>query len=392
MRPSHRRPLFRVLATFGAGLGAAVGAMVVGLSLSACSDGGTKGASSDVAARAESFKPGVEPWAKLGYRWDWSSFPAVEHGGHIRFFDVEPDALVAQDSSGIITLIEPSSGHVRWSAEVANPLTKFVGINRYKSESSDQVLVSSESEVFHLNAKTGNLMARQAFEKVVTTRPLVFGPLAIYGTSRGEILAHHLGTGFKAWGFATSGAIETTPVMVGGLVAAVSTNGEYTFVEPSRGGLAGRGAMYAGIACDAVATDDLLIAASMDQSLWGLSPAGRSAWRVRTSAPLRTSPVVHGGIVYVNLPDRGFCAFDASTGQEHWICKGVAGRLIGLRAGRLLVWDGHEAVTLDAQRGSVIERAALDGVQAIITDTMEDGNLYVITSAGVVAKFLPRAM
>ncbi|NUQ52386.1 MAG: hypothetical protein HUU19_06770, partial [Phycisphaerales bacterium] len=73
-------------------------------------------------------------------------------------------------------------------------------------------------------------------------------------------------------------------------------------------------------------------------------------------------------------------------------CKGVAGRVVGLRAGRLLVWDGREAVTLDPARGSVIERATLEGVQGLVTDKMEDGVLYVITSSGVVAKFLPRAM
>lgn len=387
MRPSPRRPLFRLVSTLGAA--------VVGMSLATlggCGGHATHGAPERVGSRADSFKPGVEPWAKLGYRWDWSGFPAVAKGGSIRFFDVQGDALVAQDSTGVVTLMEPANGRVRWSAEVANPLTRFVGLNRLTTDRSDVVIVSSESEVFQLNAQTGNLVSRQSYEKVVNTRPVLVGQLAIYGTSRGEVLAHHLGTGFKAWGFGTAGSIDTTPLMVGGLVAAVSSNGEYTFLEPSRGGLIGRGAMYAGIAGDAAASEDLLIAASTDQSLWGLSPSGRSVWRVRTSAPLRTSPVVHGGVVYVSLPDRGFSAFDAATGAERWACKGVSGRLIGIRGGRLLVWDGREAVTLDPARGSVIERATLEGVQGLVADKMEDGVLYVITTSGVVAKFLPRAM
>lgn len=387
MRRSHRRPLFRLAMTVGAAIVGVCAGMMGG-----CGGGETRGASADTASRADSFKPGVEPWAKLGYRWDWSGFPAVTPGGVIRFFDVQADALVAQDSAGVVTLMEPAGGRVRWSAEVDNPLTKFVGINRLRTDRADLVLVSSESELFHLNAQTGNLVGRQKFEKVVNTRPVLVGQLAIYGTSRGEILAHHVGTGFKAWGFGTSGSIDTTPVIVGGLLAAVSQNGEYTFVEPSRGGLVGRGAMYAGIAGDAAAGEDLLIAASTDQSLWGLSSSGRSAWRVRTSAPLRTSPVVHAGVVYAHLPDRGFCAFDATTGAERWVCKGVAGWVVAIRAGRLLVWDGREAVTLDPARGSVIERATLDGVQALVTDKFEDGSLYVITRGGVVAKFIPRAM
>lgn len=387
MRLSDRRPLFRLVSTLGAA--------VVGMSLTmlaGCGGHRTHGAPEQVSSRAVSFKPGVEPWAKLGYRWDWSGFPAVATGGTIRFFDVQSDALVAQDSTGVVTLMEPANGRVRWSAEVANPLTRFVGINRLKTDRSDLVIVSSESEVFQLNAQTGNLVARQSYEKVVNTRPVLIGQLAIYGTSRGEVLAHHLGTGFKAWGFGTSGSIETGPVVVGGLVAAVSSNGEFTFLEPSRGGLVGRGAMYAGIACDAAASDDLLIAASTDQSLWGLAPSGRSVWRVRTSEALRTSPVVHAGVVYVTLPDRGFCAFDAATGAERWVCKGVAGELVAIRGGRLVVWNGREAVTLDPARGSVIERATIEGVQALVTDKMEDGVLYVITGGGVVAKFLPRAM
>ncbi|MCC6227788.1 MAG: PQQ-binding-like beta-propeller repeat protein [Phycisphaerales bacterium] len=388
MRPSPRRPLCRLVSTLGSA--------VVGLSLTmlgGCGGGhSTHGASEQGSSRADSFKPGVEPWAKIGYRWDWSGFPAVANGGTIRFFDVQGDALVAQDSSGVVTLMEPANGRVRWSAEVANPLTRFVGINRLKTDRADLVIVSGESEVYQLNAQTGTLVSRQSYERVVNTRPVMVGQLAIYGTSRGEVLAHHLGTGFKAWGFGTPGSIETSPVLVGGLVATVSSGGEFTFLEPSRGGLIGRGAIYAGIAADAVAGDDLLIAASTDQSLWGLSPSGRSVWRVRTSAPLRTSPVVHGGVVYAELPDRGFCAFDVGTGAERWVCKGVAGRLIGVRGGRLLVWDGREAVTIDPVRGSVIERASLDGVQAMVADAFEDGNLYVITRGGVVAKFLPRPM
>lgn len=360
--------------------------------LGGCGGHVSHGAPEQMSTRVDSFKPGVEPWAKLGYRWDWSGFPAVAKGGSIRFFDVQSDALVAQDSSGVVTLMEPANGRVRWSAEVANPLTRFVGINRLKTDLADLVIVSGESEVFQLNVQTGNLVARQSYEKVVNTRPVLIGQLAVYGTSRGEVLAHHLGTGFKAWGFGTAGAINATPVLVGGLVAVVSSKGEYTFLEPSRGGLIGRGAMYAGMACEAAASEDLLIAASTDQSLWGLAPSGRSVWRVRTSEPLKTSPVVYGGVVYVTLPDRGFCAFDAGTGAQRWACKGVGGCLIGFRGGRLLVWDGHEAVTVDPARGSVIERATLDGVQGLVTDKMEDGVLYVITSGGVVAKFLPRPM
>lgn len=387
MRPSHRRPLFRLISTLGAA--------VVGVSLSAlvgCEGGATTGAPGEATSRAESFKPGVEPWAKLGYRWDWSGFPAVAKGGSILFFDVQDDALVAQDSAGVVTLLEPTNGRVRWSAEPASPLTRFVGINRFKSGNADLVLVSSESEVFQLNAQTGNLVARQRYEKVVNTRPVLVGQLAIYGTSRGEVLAHHLGTGFKAWGFGTRDSINIPPVIVGGLVATVSANGEFTFLEPSRGGLVGRGAMYAGVACDAAASDDLLIAASTDQSLWGLAPSGVPAWRVRTSTPLRTAPVVYAGMVYVTLPDRGFCSIDAASGSQRWACKGVQGRLIGVRAGRLLVWDGREAVTLDPARGTVIERATLDQVKALVMDKMEDGTLYVVTKNGVVAKFLPRAM
>ncbi|HRQ74203.1 MAG TPA: PQQ-binding-like beta-propeller repeat protein, partial [Phycisphaerales bacterium] len=99
----------------------------------------------------------------------------------------------------------------------------------------------------------------------------------------------------------------------------------------------------------------------------------------------------HQGVVYVGTDDRGLLALDAATGAERWAAAGVSGTVIGVRAGRLLVFSGTEAFTLDPDTGDIVERASLPGVAILRPDAFVDGNLYAVSAQGVVAKFVPRS-
>jgi outer membrane protein assembly factor BamB len=95
--------------------------------------------------------------------------------------------------------------------------------------------------------------------------------------------------------------------------------------------------------------------------------------------------------VYQAVPDDGMLAFDAKDGSVVWTARGVTGSVIGVRGGRLVVWNGAELLLLDAARGEVVDRLDMSGIAIVKTDAFVDGNLYTVADrGGRVEKFSPR--
>lgn len=339
----------------------------------------------------EAYKATAAGMSKLGYRWDWSGFTVPASGEGVIFLDAFADIVVAQDTSSKLSVIEASSGRVRWFSELANRSTKFVGTVRDKDPvRGDRLVACSEAEAFLLDVQTGNVLGRQHFEKVVNTRSLLIGPIAWFGTPNGEMLGHLLTRGVKFNGYQMPGAIEQPLVRIGTTIAAVSQAGEVAFIDASSGTLIGRTRIYGGTASEPVASDTLMYVASLDQSLYAFNTAGQTVWRKRTSKPVFGQPTLVGPTLYCTIADSGFTAFDAASGKERWSNKDVGGTAIGLRNKRLLVWDGKTLSLVDENNGGTIERVEFPGVLRFSLDKFADGNLYAVNRAGVIGKFVPR--
>lgn len=379
---TNRRELRRC--AFGAVAGAVL--LASGLLLGGCNlprEG--RGVAGGAAAEAGPEFPHAA-WQKVGYRLNWRGYPFAGTRGAPRVTELRAwsDYVIAQERSSEVSLMESTTGAVRWSTDLANPLTRFVGVTR-DARDPNLVLVASESELFGLTAQTGNLLNRERFEKVVNTRPLVAGPLAIFGTSTGEVQAHLIGRSVKAWGFGTSGAIDAAPVRVGAAIGFVSQAGDVLFLSEG-GAVIGRSRIYSGLANDPVANDSTMFIAGLDQSLWAIDPSGSLRWRVRHSAPLRAQPATDGPRVYCDLPGQGLTGFDAATGRQLWVAKNTGGTVVGTQGASLIVWDGEAVSLVDAVRGDVLERAEIPGVAFIRTDSFADGNLYAVGIDGTVSK------
>ncbi len=345
------------------------------------------------AASGSSAFPAVyEDWAKVGYRLDWSGYPfPTAPGTKILTATAFADVFVIQNKSSEVATLDIGTGERRWAATLANPLTKFVGITRDPFDAS-RIIVSSESEAYVLAAPTGTLLAREQYSRVVDTRPLMEGNLAVFGTSTGEVLAHLMGRNVKAWGFQSTGAINSNLVkFTDGNIGAVSQSGDVMFLTP-RGQMIGRARILAGLATDPVTDGNLLFVAGMDQSVWCFAPSGTQVWRYRTSHPLRTQPTVQNGILYVAVPGQGLTALEAASGKVLWTAEGQMGTMICTRKGRAIVWD-EQAKTIssvDPENGGVIERISVPHVVRVFTDGAENPNLYAVNEESVVGKFIPR--
>ncbi|MEK6700729.1 MAG: PQQ-binding-like beta-propeller repeat protein [Planctomycetota bacterium] len=364
----------------------------VGLALliAGCSSSGggssSTSASPNTEARRAAFPIVDEDFAKLGYRRDWVGFPAISSGGKIIHLAVYPDIVAVVESGSRVTVLETSTGQRRWANEIANSLTRFTGLSRIEG----RILASSDSEAFGLRIDNGAIDLRQTYDRVVNTGPIIVGDVAIYGTASGEILAHSLGLGLKRWAFGTSAGINHDPVAVDNSLAFVNQAGEVFFLS-STGQVMGRSkAMFGPPAKQPVSTGTLLVAGSNDQSIYAFRPGeSRPVWQYRTSSPIRTAPIYYNATIYCEV-EGSLTAFEAKTGTVKWKAKGVTGEVVAVRKGDLLVFDGTKITLVDNGRGETIHTIPLDTASKIVTDSFADGNLYIASKSGLIAKFLPR--
>jgi len=339
---------------------------------------------------AEAFRPLAEAFGKVGYRWDWSGFPAPAAGQSVKFLEVWPDAVATQDTAGKITVLEPNSGRVRWANDAANPLTRFVGISRDPGTFADRLVCSAESEVFIVDLRTGNLLTRQRYEALVNTPPLLLGTIGIYGTPDGTFLAHEFTANARAWAYQASGPVEFPPILSGRVVAGVTQAGFVSLIDAESGVLTGRNRMYGGSAGTLTTDGSLTFVASLDQSIYAYAPTGQKIWQHRTSKPLAFSPVCVGARLYCHTADNGFSCFDAADGRVIWSNKDVRGTLVGTRKGDLLVWDGTTFTVLEPGAGATVVRDTLPTIRAIRFDRFDNGTMYAVNRAGVVGRFVAK--
>lgn len=358
--------------------------------LSGCETLFGPGSAGSPETRRKDFPINHDDYARVGYRLDWVGYPAVSGREQIDFIYADADVVVTLEAGSTVTCLGAADGSVRWTQQLADRLTRFVGLDR----SGARVLASGEGDLFVMDVDTGNVVSRQQYQKIVSTPPAIAGNLLIYGTGIGEVFAHMVLSaveGLKAWGNHVTGAIEAAPTLVGSSVGVVTQTGSVLFVDAASGTPVGATRIHGGLATDPVASDRVMYVAGLDQSVWAINAEGGSVlWRHRTATPLRQQPTLHAGTLYCAIEGSGLAAFDAATGTIRWTAKGVQGTVIATNQGRLVVWDGKAMHLLDAARGDVMESATLRGVAKITTDKFEGGNLYTVSTRGIVAKFAPR--
>jgi len=332
-----------------------------------------------------------DDYKRLGYALDWVGYPALSPGQHVTFIRPYDDAVLVLESGSRVSALDGTSGALRWSFELANPLALFVGLDR----DGDRVICSRDSEVYVLSLATGNPLLRQTLSKVVSTAPVLFPDVAVYGTPTGEIFAHLFVQGVKMWANALPEAIRVKPLLIGSIIGVVSDGGSVIFLDAGSGSSVGRNRIADGADVDPIQSGDLMIVASRDQSIYAFDSlnGGALTWRFRTARPLTDQPVVHNGVVYItiSLEDKvGLAAIRIGQHEPEWINADVHGRVVGIRNGLLVVWGDGALSLVDPSRGATVEHVELPTLQTVVTSRFEDGNLFTVSKKGVVARFVPR--
>lgn len=351
----------------------------------ATSAGGTPAATTSL-----DFPVNYTDWSTLGYRLDWVGYPFPNSKGRtVVHSAVVGNSMVLIDSISQISLLDSLTGERRWGQGLANPLTRFAGVVPDPNDAG-RVIVCTQSEAFWLSAATGELVAKESFEKVINTKPLVVNSYLVAGTTVGEITAHYAGQNVKAWGIMTSGSIEVPPVrFTSGSIGSVSQLGDVVIVN-ERGQMLGRNKILGPLATNPVTDGNYLFIAGTDQSVWAFTQSGGLLWRYRTPSPLTWAIATRGENVYTYVPKQGLTALEATTGKVRWIAKDVKGDVIAVRDGKLVVDTKGGIALLDPENGAVIHRIATPGIVQYYPEPGDDSTLYAVSDLNTIAKFIPK--
>lgn len=354
------------------------------------SSSGTTASVADTAPRAAdgmgSVADQAAPFQALGYRLNWTVGGTDRPNSRIDMVDIFDDIVLTHDEGNSVIARELSSGAARWSANLGNPLIKFVGNVRL----GDRVFASSESEVLILDVDTGALEDRQRLAVLSNTAPAVADEyMLVFGTARGEVFGHDTRVGLKRWGFALNQRVNGAPVMIGRIAGAVAESGQVLLVNPINGAaIAPVQRIYGGVANRPVSDGVNMYIASTDQSIYAFeSTTGQLMWRVRTQSRLEAQPTLHNGTLYQYVPSEGMLAINTRTGQRLWTNADVDGEVIAVRKGNLVVFNGSEGMLVDPASGDVRERVALPGVREIAVNGFVDGELVVVSGNAGLARF-----
>lgn len=327
-----------------------------------------------------------EGWADLGYMWEWTGYPPLARNAVIEHATAHDGLLTFIGSGSTVSVLEANSGKVRWSRQLDRPTTRFV-----EPVLRDGTLyTASDTELWEIDIKNGNTLDRDSLGTLVNTPPLLMGNLAIFGTLSGELFAYQMDNDFKLWSYKFDGPIHQPAIDLGeGIIGAISEKGEIRTLDATNA----HTGMFTRIAggSDATLLTDYfgIYVASLDQSLYAFDiKDGFRFWRVRSSAPVTVQHTLHEGMVYASTRDMGLIAIDAASGEIIWNNPEIGGWVATIvDDAELIVYSGFEMLAIDKDRGDIISRTPLTGISGVRTDSQVDGNIYVITLDGAVAKF-----
>jgi eukaryotic-like serine/threonine-protein kinase len=332
------------------------------------------------------FQINHENWSQLGYEWRWTGFPPMQRGAVLDHATAYEDVLVFQGSGSTLSVLESNTGKVRWSRQIDRPTTVF----QESTRRDNTLFTASDTQLWEINLETGNTIDHDSLGTLVNTSPLMVGNLAIFGTLSGELFAFQIDNDFKLWSYKFDGPIHIPAIQISdNYIAALSDKGDLRTLETTNAH-SGVAVRIAGGSDATLLTDNVgIYVASKDQSVYAFDiEDGFRFWRKRSSKPISIQHTLYQGVIYVTTDDNGLSAIDSATGEAIWENNEIGGWVISVNdESDLVVFSGYELMIVDKDRGDIISRMPLEGISGIRVDSLDNGNIYVISYEGTVSKF-----
>lgn len=332
----------------------------------------------------------------IGMRIDWQQTLPHDGSGAARL-SLQHESVFVLDGRNYLTRLNARDGLQMWRIPVAEETTDILGIT-YLPELG-QVFLTSGATIFVLDAATGSQVARQKLSQIANTAPAVKPPYFLYGARNGQLIWHSYQVGYQWQGYQVAESIRITPLLIGGIVTVVGTDGTLMALDADAAAQLWSERLLDEVVAPPAAGGDLVFVAGLDQHLWAFDArSGRRAWRYLSESPLDSAPMVIGDRVYQFVAGEGLLCFeaqpaDAPGGRVIWRAPAVRGSVLGAYPRHLLVWDERERrlTTVDRARGGVIESASLPLVRHLRVSAAESGDIVAAANDGRVIRLVPRS-
>jgi outer membrane protein assembly factor BamB len=211
---------------------------------------------------------------------------------------------------GIVWGMDPETGRTRWRAEtaVAGAIPPVV--------SGDAALVAGEGLTW-LDPATGAPRWSVPAPPAVKGVPLAWGAHVLAGEADGALRARDSATGALVWAFPTAGLVAAPVVDDDGRVLVGTTDRRFLALRAKDGKQDWRWKVGADVQAAAVILDDKVLFATHENVLFALKRgSGKMAWRAGLPSRPLGGPVLLGQAVLVACFENDVLGFDGRTGRR----------------------------------------------------------------------------
>ena len=372
----------------------------------------------------------IDQMRASGYRLDWMN---QSNGSAISLPTITTDSLYTVDEEDYLTRYDLETGKWIWSSPVGNKIYNIHSIN--EMQKGNRVYAVSDGAIYALEKETGNLPTssdQSTDSKSITSAIRSLDWIAntgaistekgylIYGSSNGEIVWFNPDFGFETKRYRIGDVIKVTPTFAHGprslngqqlnLVITPSLDGQVYAVDLEQANKIWSIQLTSPVATEiSYATNSSLLddetfprtsafIAGTDQYLRAIDlHTGKPRWNILSSKVLVDSPVVVSDTVYQRLPEIGLAAYDAFpdslSGNQKWIADDVFGNVITTtNTGKLVCWDSVNNLLqiVDPVKGGVVSTLPLPGARSVLSDTLQQGSIYIITQNNALLRLIQR--
>jgi outer membrane protein assembly factor BamB len=162
---------------------------------------------------------------------------------------------------------------------------------------------------------------------VLPTLPLVADERVYVADDSGSVAALDESTGVTRWEVQLGGQVRGTPVLVGDLLIAGTSDGTVAALATKDGGKVWSHTVGPVIA-SLLVVDRAVVVVDGDGTLTAFdSRSGSTLWSMPLGAPMSHGPSLAAGVIYVGADDGTLTALDAASHQPRWIVKLGTGML-----------------------------------------------------------------
>jgi hypothetical protein len=372
----------------------------------------------------------IDQMRASGYRLDWMN---QSNGSAISLPTITTDSLYTVDEEDYLTRYDLETGKWIWSSPVGNKIYNIHSIN--EMQKGNTVYAVSDGAIYALEKETGNLPTssdQSTDSKSITSAIRSLDWIAntgaistekgylIYGSSNGEIVWFNPDFGFETKRYRIGDVIKVTPTFAHGprslngqqlnLVITPSLDGQVYAVDLEQANKIWSIQLTSPVQTEiSYGTNSSLLddetfprtsafIAGTDQYLRAIDlHTGKPRWNILSSKVLVDSPVVVSDTVYQRLPEIGLAAYDAFpdslSGNQKWIADDVFGNVITTtNTGKLVCWDSVNNLLqiVDPVKGGVVSTLPLPGARSVLSDTLQQGSIYIITQNNALLRLIQR--